>query len=53
MATADKAGAPIPLGTKPSSPYSIGVADMNRDGNLDVVVGNFEAPGSVFFCALH
>ena len=40
---------PILLGNKKDSPYSIGLADLNRDGKLDVVVGNYEAPGSIFF----
>jgi hypothetical protein len=30
-------------------PYSVAIADMNRDGKPDIIVGNVEAVGSVFF----
>lgn len=42
-------GAAIRLGDPGRSPYSIGLADLDRDGRLDVVVGNMEAAGSIFF----
>jgi hypothetical protein len=42
-------GEPMPLGEKSGAPYSIGIADMNRDGKPDLVVGRQQAPGSVFF----
>lgn len=40
---------PAPIGTPGASPYSIGAADMNRDGAPDLVVGYDRAPGAVFF----
>jgi hypothetical protein len=30
-------------------PYSLAVADLNRDGRPDIVVGYVELPGSVYF----
>jgi hypothetical protein len=33
----------------PCPPYAIGVADLNRDGLPDIVVGHVELPGSVYF----
>ena len=39
--------AAIPLGPRGSAPYSIAIADMNRDSLRDIVVGNQEAPGLV------
>jgi hypothetical protein len=40
---------PPTLGTGTGAPYSIGVADLNRDGKTDIVVGRQEAPGTIFF----
>jgi hypothetical protein len=31
------------------TPYSLAVADLNRDGRPDIVVGHVERPGSVYF----
>ncbi|MBN9658772.1 MAG: VCBS repeat-containing protein [Acidobacteria bacterium] len=33
----------------PRPPYALAVADLNRDGRPDVVVGRVEMPGSVYF----
>jgi hypothetical protein len=44
-------GNPVPLPGAPRTPYSLAVADMNRDGAPDVVVGHVELPGSVYFNA--
>jgi len=30
-------------------PYALGIADLNRDGRPDIVVGNVQVPGSVYF----
>jgi hypothetical protein len=40
---------PVRFGIDKSAPYSIVIADMNRDKRPDIVVGNFEAPGVVYF----
>lgn len=32
-----------------SAPYALAVADLNRDGRPDIVVGNVEMPGSVYY----
>jgi hypothetical protein len=40
---------PVALGAGKGAPYSIGVADMNRDGKPDIVVGRQEAVGSILF----
>jgi reactive intermediate/imine deaminase len=40
---------PVAFGTEAGAPYSIGVADLDRDGRADIVVGRQEAVGSVFF----
>jgi hypothetical protein len=37
----------LPGPTRP--PYALAVADLNRDGRPDIVVGNVEMPGSVYF----
>lgn len=34
---------------QPRPPYALAVADLNRDGRPDIVVGNVEMPGSVYF----
>jgi hypothetical protein len=33
----------------PRPPYAVAVADLNRDGRPDIVVGHVELPGSVYF----
>jgi len=40
---------PVTLDASTGAPYSLGVADLNRDGRPDIVVGRQEAVGSVFF----
>jgi hypothetical protein len=42
-------GKPVQLPGPPRVPYSLGVADLNRDGRPDIVVGYVELPGSVYF----
>lgn len=42
-------GPAIRLGGPSRSPYAIVLADMDRDGRTDIVVGNMESPGSIFF----
>ncbi len=42
-------GDPVALGEKSGAPYSIGIADLNRDGQPDLVVGRQQALGTVFF----
>jgi hypothetical protein len=34
---------------RPRPPYALAVADLNRDGRPDIVVGYVEMPGSVYF----
>jgi hypothetical protein len=41
--------APAALGAGSGAPYAIAVADLNRDGRPDIVVGRQEARGSIFF----
>jgi hypothetical protein len=36
-------------GSKAAMPYALTVGDLNRDGAIDVVVGNVEAPSVVYF----
>jgi hypothetical protein len=40
-----------PLPGPPRPPYALAVADLNRDGRPDIVVGHVEMPGSVYFNA--
>ncbi|MHC5540390.1 FG-GAP repeat domain-containing protein [Singulisphaera rosea] len=42
-------GAPIRVAPKSITPYAIGLADLNKDKNVDIIVGNVEFPGSIFF----
>jgi hypothetical protein len=39
----------VQLPGPPRTPYALAVADLNRDGRPDIVVGNVELPGSVYF----
>lgn len=41
--------APVALPSAGGSPYAVAIADMNRDGKADIVVGRDEAVGSVLF----
>lgn len=41
--------APVAFGGTAGAPYSVAIADMNRDGKPDIVAGRQEAVGSVFF----
>jgi FG-GAP-like repeat len=40
---------PIRLAPKSITPYAIGLAHLDIDGNIDIIVVNVEFPGSVFF----
>jgi hypothetical protein len=42
-------GTPVQLPGPPRTPYSLAVADLNRDTRPDIVVGYVELPGSVYF----
>ncbi|MFN0103019.1 MAG: FG-GAP repeat domain-containing protein [Bryobacteraceae bacterium] len=42
-------GEPVRIGGADRTPYALGVADLNKDGKPDIVVGNVDAPGSIFF----
>jgi hypothetical protein len=42
-------GDPVRLPGTPRTPYALAVADLNRDGHPDLVVGHVELPGSVYF----
>jgi hypothetical protein len=39
----------LPLDNGKVTPYALTVADLNRDGTIDIVVGNVEAPSVVYF----
>ena len=40
---------PVRLAPQSITPYAIGMADLDKDGNMDILVGNVNFPGSVFF----
>ncbi|HYZ87562.1 MAG TPA: VCBS repeat-containing protein [Bryobacteraceae bacterium] len=40
---------PLPLPGPKRAPYALAVADLNRDGRPDIVVGWVEKPGSVYY----
>lgn len=42
-------GQPERLPGPPSHPYALAVTDLNRDGKPDIVVGNVETPGSIYY----
>jgi len=42
-------GQPERLPGPPRHPYALAVADLNRDGKPDIVVGNVETPGSIYY----
>lgn len=42
-------GEPVQLPGPPRIPYALALADLNRDRQLDVVVGFVESPGAVYF----
>jgi len=42
-------GEPERLAGPPRHPYALAVADLNRDGRPDIVVGYVETPGSVYY----
>ena len=46
-------GEPEKLPGPPRTPYALAVADLNRDGRPDIVVGHVEMPGSVYFNTGH
>ena len=39
----------MPLDNGKVTPYALTVADLDRDGRIDIVVGNVEAPSVVYF----
>jgi len=39
----------VAIGSPGVMPYALTVGDLNRDGVIDVVVGNVEAPSIVYF----
>ena len=39
----------MPLANAKIVPYALAVGDMNRDGNIDIVVGHVEAPSTIYF----
>jgi hypothetical protein len=42
-------GPPERLPGPPRHPYALAVTDLNRDGKPDIVVGNVETPGSIYY----
>lgn len=40
---------PVRLDTGKATPYALAVGDLNRDGNIDIVVGYVNAPSVVYF----
>jgi hypothetical protein len=42
-------GEPVQLPGPPRTPYSLAIADLNRDNRPDIVVGYVNLPGSVYF----
>ena len=42
-------GEPERLPGPPRFPYALAIADLNRDGRPDIVVGYVETPGSIYF----
>jgi hypothetical protein len=42
-------GEPVQLPGSSRTPYALALADLNRDRQLDVVVGFVESPGAVYF----
>jgi hypothetical protein len=44
-----KFGEPVPLGSADRIPYSITIADLNRNGINDLVVGYQTGKGAIFY----
>ena len=42
-------GDPVQLPGPPRPPYALAVADLNRDGRPDIIVGWVQQPGSVYY----
>ena len=40
---------PVPLGDPEASPYSLAVADVDRDGLADILIGHVESQPVVYF----